>query len=295
MYHAKERGGGSYQFYSEERNLAVVERLEFENGLHRALERSELALYYQPQLDLRSGTIVGAEALLRWNHPQRGLILPLKFLPAAVESGQIVTIGEWVLESACRQTVEWQRSGLAPMRIAVNLAAAQFLRPTLAATVERVINETGLEASLIDLEITEDALMVDMDRTCDTLMVLSRYGVRLTLDDFGTGYSSLNYLKRFPIDALKIDRTFVSDINPQRKGSSIVSTIIALAHNLGLDAVAEGVETQEQLDYLRDEGCDEIQGFLLGEPLPAGEFAKKLQTEFDPLLRLDPGQSLTLN
>ncbi|MBV7534931.1 EAL domain-containing protein [Duganella sp. sic0402] len=269
LYQAKAMGRGNYQFYSEEMNARTLDRLTLESGLRHAVERGELQLKYQPQIDLASGTVVGAEALLRWQPAGQHLVMPDAFITIAEETGLIVTIGEWVLRTACAQQVAWQRAGLPSLRIAVNLSARQFRQPGLDTMVARVLEETCCRPDVLELEITESVLMDRPDAAAVTLQRLSDMGVQLAIDDFGTGYSSLSYLKRFPINALKIDRSFVSDISADADDGAIAGAVIALAHSMGLTVVAEGVETSQQRDFLRQLKCDQAQGFYFSEPMTA--------------------------
>jgi diguanylate cyclase (GGDEF)-like protein/PAS domain S-box-containing protein len=271
MYHAKQAGGDGYHFYDRSMNVAALERLSLETALRRALERGELVLYYQPQIDMHSGAVVGAEALIRWRHPERGLVPPDRFIPLAEETGLIVPIGEWVLHEACRQARRWREQGIAPLRMAVNVSARQFRQSDLADTVTRVLNHTGLDARFLELEITETAVMENAAEASSLLAALNSRGLHIAVDDFGTGYSSLAYLKRFPIDTLKIDRSFVRDITDDPDDAAITSAIVAIARSLGLQTVAEGVETERQLALLRQYGSHLAQGYLFSKPLPAGE------------------------
>jgi len=274
---AKETGPGGYQFFTPEMNVRAFERLAFESNLRRALERDELILHYQPQVDLRSDRIVGAEALMRWRHPELGLIMPGKFIPVLEETGLIMPAGEWAIRAACEQAKAWQDEGT-PVRVAVNLSAQQFRRQDLTSSVSRALSVTGLDPSLLELEITESTLMEKARASGVRLEQLKTdEGVQVSIDDFGTGYSSLAYLKRFPLDVLKIDRSFVRDIADDPDDAAIVSAIIGLAHSLRLKVLAEGVETGEQLAYLREQGCDRMQGFLFSKPLPADVFARLLR------------------
>jgi EAL domain-containing protein (putative c-di-GMP-specific phosphodiesterase class I) len=254
-------------------NVHTVERMALESGLRHALEREEFVLHYQPQVDAGSGRITGAEALLRWRHPTRGLVPPMQFIPLAEETGLIVAIGEWVLWTACVQNNSWRDQGLPRLRIAVNLSARQFSHENLLRDVERVLNETGLDPAALELEITESMVMHDPERTTTLLNELKTMGVSISIDDFGTGYSSLGYLKRFPIDSVKIDRSFIKDLPRDGKDAAITRAIIVMAHGLGLKVIAEGVETEEQAGFLRAEGCDEVQGYYFGKPVPEEEFA----------------------
>lgn len=280
MYHAKEMGRANYQFFVPQMNVRAAERLQTENDLYRALDRDELALYFQPKIDLASGLICGTEALLRWRHPERGLVAPDNFIPLAEETGLIVPIGEWALKEACRKAKGWQALGLPPLPVAVNLSARQFRQKNLVDKVSQVLTETGLEPGLLELEITETTLM---QHTGDNLAVLDKLyalGVKFSIDDFGTGYSSLSYLKRFPVDELKIDRSFVGDIPHDSDDAAIVSAIIALARSLNLQVVAEGVETEDQLAYLARAGCHQAQGYYFSRPLPEDQMLALLEVEF---------------
>jgi diguanylate cyclase (GGDEF)-like protein/PAS domain S-box-containing protein len=272
MYRAKEMGRNAYQFYTSAMSERTLERLEIEADLRHALERNELSLHYQPQVDLGGAGIVGMEVLLRWNHPRHGMIPPLRFIGLAEEMGLIVPIGAWVLRAACEQTRAWQRAGLGELRVAVNLSPRQFTQKGLAQSIAAILSETGLEARFLELELTESMVMTDVDHAITILRDLKQLGVHIAIDDFGTGYSSLSYLRRFPIDVLKIDQSFVRDITLGDDGAAIVRTIISLAHSLRLQVIAEGVETAEQLAYLRERGCDQVQGYLFSRPLPAPEF-----------------------
>jgi diguanylate cyclase (GGDEF)-like protein len=278
LYHAKSEGRNNFQYYAREMNASAMQRLTLESALRRALEREEFLLYYQPQIDLASGRIIGLEALLRWQHPERGLVSPGEFIPMLEETGLIVPVGEWVLHAACRQGRAWQQAGLQPIRIAVNLSALQFRQPDLVGMIERILAETGLDPSSheLELELTESLLMKNVEETAATLHRLHEMGVKLSIDDFGTGYSSLSYLKRFPLTSLKIDQSFVRDLSSNPDDAAIVSAIIALGHGLKLNVIAEGVETTEQLAYLREMKCDEMQGFLFSRPVPASEITQLL-------------------
>ena len=276
MYRAKELGGNNYQFYTAEMNVRTRESLALETDLRRALERGEFGLHYQPQVDLATGRIVGHEALLRWRHPGRGAVSPAEFIPILEDNGLIVPVGAWVLQAACAQNRALVDAGHPPLRLSVNLSARQFRQKGLAQTVERVLRDTGHDPALLDLEITESVLMHDVDEAIAELRRLKDLGVQISIDDFGTGYSSLGYLNRFPIDRLKIDRSFVHEVDRSQENAAIVRTIIALARNLGLKTLAEGVETQAELDFLRDLVCDEIQGFYFSRPLPVEEYAALL-------------------
>lgn len=272
MYRAKETGRNSYQFYAAEMTALAQEHLELEGALRRALERGEFALHFQPMLDLAAGVVVSVEALLRWIHPERGVVEPAQFVHLAEETGLIAPIGEWALRNACARCIEWDRAGLGPLRLAVNISPRQFQSPSLADTVAAVLAETGLAPERLELELTEGVLLHNPENTIANMDRLSAMGVRLSIDDFGTGYSSLTYIKRLPIDQLKIDRSFVRDIPGDEDDAAIATAIIAMAHNLKITVVAEGVETLEQLAYLRAHRCDFMQGNYYSPPLPNAEF-----------------------
>ena len=276
MSRAKEQGRNSYQFFTRELNERARNRVQTETALRLALERREFLLHYQPKVDLASGTICGFEALLRWQHPEKGLVSPAEFIPVLEETGLIVPVGEWVLSETCRQIAAWSKAGLSTPPVAVNLSARQFTEEGLQATVRRILGETGTDPSLIQLELTESLLMKNPESAARTLRELRDSGVKLSVDDFGTGYSSLAYLKRFPLDALKIDRVFVRDVDKNPDDAAIALAIIGLAHSLKLKVIAEGVETRGQLDFLREHGCDEMQGFYFARPLPAAACAQAL-------------------
>ena len=278
MYRAKEHGRNNFRFFTAEMNERVNERLALESALRRALERRELVLHYQSRVDLATGAISGAEALLRWLHPEWGLVRPARFVPLAEETGLIVPIGEFVLLEACRQTRAWIDAGLAPGLTSVNLSARQFREDGLVRKVSRVLEETGLHPQSLELELTESTVMHDVDAAIATLQGLKSLGVSLSVDDFGTGYSSLSYLENLPIDKLKIDRSFVRDIGAAAGGNEgvLAQAIISLGHNLGLHVVAEGVETDAQARFLRRAGCDEVQGFFYGEAVAPAQHADLL-------------------
>ena len=272
MYLAKENGRNGYQFFTSEINVLAHGRLAVETGLRNALNNDEFELHFQPQIALPGGAIVGAEALLRWRHPQRGLVAPDEFIPIAEDTGLIVPIGEWVLRSACAQYAEWRRRGLAPFRLAINLSARQLRQKDLAAITQEVLLANGMKGEELEFEITETALMQSAEAAAASLRALKVLGVTLSLDDFGTGYSSLSYLRRFPIDTLKIDRSFVRDISTDPSDAVLVRAIIDLAHSLGMTTVAEGVETREQLSFLILHKCDDFQGYFISRPLTAEAF-----------------------
>jgi diguanylate cyclase (GGDEF)-like protein len=279
LYQAKQKGRNNYQFYSAQMNAKLQERLNLERELHKALKRGELLLHYQPRVDLHSGRMIAVEALLRWQSSTLGLISPAKFIPIAEENGLIVPIGEWVLRHACIQNQIWQMSGLPPLRMAVNLSARQFEQQNLVELVTEVLEETGLEANYLELEITESLVMNDVQQSIAILKQLHERGIALALDDFGTGYSSLNYLKRFPIDTLKIDQSFVRHITSDPNDAAVIRAIIALGSSLQLNITAEGVETQEQLDYLIVHRCDEVQGYYFSRPVPADSVRTLLEKD----------------
>lgn len=272
MYLAKKQGRNTFSFYDGSMNASSSERLSMQSSLRRAVENGELLLHYQPQVNLQSGEIVGAEALVRWNHPEMGMVPPGRFIPMAEDTGLIFPIGQWVLHAACAQSSAWQKEGLPDMAIAVNLSAHQFRQLNLVKMTTGVLLETGLDGRFLELELTESAVMQDVDRVIRTLKELKATGVELSIDDFGTGYSSLSYLKQFAIDRLKIDHSFVRDITRDPNDAAITLAVITMAHSLGLNVIAEGVETTGQLDFLRSHGCDEMQGYYFSRPVPANEF-----------------------
>jgi diguanylate cyclase (GGDEF)-like protein len=270
MYRAKEQGGGAYSFYSEQMNKNTLERLTMERGLRQAIEAGQLLLHYQPKLSLREKRVTGVEALVRWKHPEKGLIPPGQFIPIAEETGLILPMGDWVLREACRQTREWLDRGL-NLKVAVNISARQFARPEFLEDVKAALRDHDLAPEQLELEITESMVMQNPDQAALSISALRESGINLSIDDFGTGYSSLGYLKRFPVDSVKIDRSFVRDLPASEGDIAINRAVISLAHNMKLCTVAEGVETQEQLDFFRAEGCDEIQGFFFCKPIPGEE------------------------
>ncbi len=272
MYHAKAMGKNNFQFYTEQMNAYAANRLKLEGKLRKALSSHEMELYYQPQIKLETGELVAAEALLRWHQPELGMIPPAEFIPLAEETGLIIELGEWVLKEACRQNKLWQEAGYQPIRIAINLSSMQFIQRDLSKRVARCLSETGLQAEYLELEITESIIMRNVNETIATLDEFKNMGIAISVDDFGTGYSSLSYLKRFPLDYLKVDRSFVKDIPEDQDDVTITSAIIAMAHQLNLGVVAEGVETEEQLQFLRQQGCELAQGYQFSKPLPAYEF-----------------------
>jgi diguanylate cyclase (GGDEF)-like protein len=276
MYHAKSRNGNNYQFYTEAMNATAARKLRLASRLRHALEDGRLSLHYQPIRDAASGAVCAAEALLRWNEPETGPVRPDEFIPIAEDSGLILSIGEWVLRSACAQLRAWQIQGFEAIRIAVNVSTHQLRQPTWPKVVARVLEETGLSPAHLELELTESAILEHEDSTIRALAELSDMGVGLALDDFGTGYSSLSSLRRFPIDRVKIDRSFVGDITADPDDAALTTAILSMAQSLQLRVVAEGVETLEQAEFLRARGCHELQGFLFSKPVPADEFARFL-------------------
>ncbi|HYO78237.1 MAG TPA: bifunctional diguanylate cyclase/phosphodiesterase, partial [Thermoanaerobaculia bacterium] len=269
MYRAKEIGRNSYQLCTRAMNSRAAERLSIENALRRAVERDELVLHFQPLVHLESREVAGMEALLRWNRPGHGLVPPSDFIGIAEETRMIVPIGEWVLRRACMQAKEWQRSTYPHLRMAVNLSPRQFQQSDLCDVVAAALKESGLAPRYLELEITESTAMLNTDRTIATLADLRSLGVRIAIDDFGTGHSALGYLRRFPIDRVKIDREFVHEVANSRSNRAIVAAIAAMAHGLDLVVTAEGVETEEQVAFLEQQRCEEVQGFLFGRPTPA--------------------------
>jgi diguanylate cyclase (GGDEF)-like protein/PAS domain S-box-containing protein len=287
LYEAKQGGGNTHRPYRRRMKAHNAQRQSAEGGLLRALEKEQFRLHYQPWVNLATGTVKGAEALIRWNHPDRGVVAPAEFVPMAEESGLIVPIGRWVLREACRQARAWRAAGLGAVRIAVNVSAVEFRSASFLENVTDLLAEYALEAGALELELTETVLMQDTETASGSLRALTDIGIRLTLDDFGTGYSSLSYLKRFPISTLKIDRSFVKEVSSDADSKTLVATIIAMGKSLGKTVIAEGIETEDQLDVLRDLSCDEGQGYHFSRPLPANDFATYLtawQGAVPPLL-----------
>jgi diguanylate cyclase (GGDEF)-like protein/PAS domain S-box-containing protein len=272
MYHAKERGRGRYEFFQADMNVRAIERQSLEYGLRRALDREEFVLHYQPKMNLESGALSGAEALLRWQHPDRGLLMPAQFVTIAEDSGLIVPIGQWALHEACRQAQAWQDAGLGPVPVAVNVSAVEFRNTGFLRDVRGILEQTRLEPRYLELELTESVLMADRTAMVSVLLGLKALGVQLALDDFGTGYSSLSYLKELPIDALKVDGSFVRGITDAVQGAPIVLAIISMGKSFNVRVIAEGIETVEQLDFLRAQHCGEGQGYYFGRPLSADQF-----------------------
>lgn len=280
MYNAKRQGKNNYQLYQVTQEEVTNDQLVLEQNLRKALENNEFVLHFQPQLDLRNGSMSGVEALIRWQHPTLGFISPHRFIPLAEETGLIVPIGEWVLRTACLQNKAWQLAGLSSVVVSVNLSIRQFFKPDLISTIKKILEETGLEAQYLELEITESMTM-NIESAIHIIQELKNLGVKVAIDDFGTGYSSLNYLKKLPIDRLKIDQSFVRDIEKISNDRDIVATIITMGQNLKMRVIAEGVEAEEQLQFLKFHGCDEVQGYLISKPMPPEEFTRDYWVHFN--------------
>src|SRR5208337_3368044 len=278
MYSAKDGGRDNFQFFTADMNAQAVERLTIENGLRLALDKKELFLVYQPQMDITTGTITGLEALLRWQHPELGLVPPDRFIRIAENSGLIMPIGEWVLRTACSQARKWQDEGLSAVSVAVNVSAVQFRQEGFRKTIRSVLDETGLAPQYLELELTESLLLSNADVMFSVLQQLTAMGLRLAIDDFGTGYSSLSYLKQFPVSKLKIDRSFIRDLAGNPDDAAITTAIISMAKSLNLRVIAEGVENEAQMSFLRARQCDEIQGYYFSKPLPADACAEKIRS-----------------
>jgi PAS domain S-box-containing protein len=300
MYRAKAMGRGTYAFFSDELSAEVAARLQLENNLRRALERHEFVLHYQPKASLKTGEVTGVEALIRWHAPGKGMVPPDRFIRVLEESGLILPVGAWAIRTACAEIAAWDRAGLPPLTLAVNLSARQFRQPFLARFIEDTLAETGIPPRRLELELTESLLMEDNESTRTALASLANMGVRVAMDDFGTGHSSLSYLKRFDIDTLKIDRSFVSELPNDPEDTAISRAITAMGHSLHMKVVAEGVETPEQAECLRDLGCDEMQGYLLSRPLPPDAFVtwllQRMATDMqrDSAFAWNESSSLTL-
>jgi EAL domain-containing protein (putative c-di-GMP-specific phosphodiesterase class I) len=277
MYRAKEQGRNTYQYFTREMNERAVQRGQLEAAMRRAIERREFRLHYQPKVELAGGAICGLEALLRWQPPDRALVAPLEFVAVLEDTGLIVPVGEWVMREVCRQIQAWKAAGLSVPPVAVNLSARQFQQKDLESRLREVLEAAGIDPSLIEFELTESVLMKDPELAARTMRGLKRCGVKLSVDDFGTGYSSLAYLKRFPIDTLKIDRAFVNDVTTDSEDAAIVLSIIGLARGLNLRVIAEGVESEGQAQFLRTHGCHEMQGYYAARPAAAEEVAVLLR------------------
>ena len=276
LENVKQAGGNDYRYFNSEMNVDNTKRLSEEYDLRQALERGEFCLYFQPKVDATTGNIKGMEALIRWLHPERGLVSPLEFIPLLEESGMIVEVGDWVLRESCRQNKVWQDQGLDPLRVSVNVSGVQFKQGDFIERIDLALKDSGLAANYLEVELTESCLMDDVTKNIDLLNEIKQRGVSISIDDFGTGYSSLSYLKKFPIDTLKIDRSFITNVQDKSGGdnAAIVTAIMALSHSLRLNVVAEGVETAQELSYLHALGCKTIQGFLFSKPLTVDEFTK---------------------
>jgi diguanylate cyclase (GGDEF)-like protein len=278
MYQAKENGRQSYRFFKADMNVRAVERQFIEESLRRAVERREFKLHYQPVIDLRTGAIIGAEALIRWSHPTRGSIPPLEFIPVAEDCGLIVPIGAWVLREACKQAQVWRNAGLPAITMAVNISAAEFRHEAFLERLFATLSETGLDPKSLVVELTESVLMKHAESSASTLRALREAGIQLSIDDFGTGYSSLSYLRKFPLDSLKIDQSFVRQISAAGEDVAILIAVIGMAHGLKLRVIAEGVETLDELEFLRAHQCDEVQGYYFSRPVLPDQFASLLKT-----------------
>jgi len=279
MYNSQEAGGNKYKFYTAKNASISINRLVQENCLRNALKRSEFEVYYEPKIEIKTGKIIGAEALVRWNHPERGRVSPGEFIPMAEEIGLIAPLGEWVLETACRQTKAWQTEGLPPLRVAVNVSARQFECENLTERVSQILRETNLDPKCLELELTEGLILQDETAAAGAFKVWRDMGIRIAIDDFGTGYSSLSYPKRFVFDALKIDKSFIRDIADDRQNAAITVAIIQMAHSLNMTVIAEGVENERELAFLCARDCDEIQGYFFSQALPAAEFEALLKSD----------------
>lgn len=275
-FRARAEGHNKYRIYNVNMNQKLLEELMVEKDLHRAIEKKEFQLQYQPFIDINTGRIVEVEALLRWHHPQKGIIPPLKFIPLAEDNGLIIPIGEWVLREACRQNKLWQDMGYKPITVSVNIAVPQFEREDFVETIACALKDTGLEPQYLGIEITEGMAMKDVDMNIEKLHQLKDIGIKISIDDFGTGFSSLSYFTKFPIDSLKIDRSFIQNIENSSQSKTIVSTIVSMSSALGIENVAEGIETEEQLNFIRTVKCHKAQGYLFSKPINVEEFEKLL-------------------
>jgi EAL domain-containing protein (putative c-di-GMP-specific phosphodiesterase class I) len=277
MYHAKSLGRNNVQYYDDDMDQNASRRFIISNSLRRGLEQNEFRVYYQPKVDVASGRIVAMEALVRWEHPELGLLSPVEFIQLAEENGLIMQLGEWVLREACIQNVRWQTEGLLDMRMAVNLSGYQLQHTAMLATIRKVLKETCMSPDHLELEITESVIMQNPDFAVSVLSVISELGIHISIDDFGTGYSSLAHLKRFSVNTLKIDKSFVRDVDLSSTDAAIATAIIAMGNSLKLNVIAEGVETQGQYDFLKENNCDQVQGYLFCRPLPADELIEMLR------------------
>jgi EAL domain-containing protein (putative c-di-GMP-specific phosphodiesterase class I) len=288
MYLAKEDGKNGFRFFTKEVKAQSIERLMLETNLRHALERNQLSLHYQPKVDLVTGQITGVEALLRWTHPDLGMLSPMQFIPLAEETGLIVPIGRWVLKEACAQNTAWQHRGLRPVSMAVNLSPRQFVDENLLQDIDGALVSCGMSPTLLQLEVTESMVMQNVPRAIKLLDAIQSRGIRLAIDDFGTGYSSMSLMKQFPIDTIKIDRSFVRDLPKDSEDQAIAQAIINMGKGLGMTVVAEGVETSEQETFLRDHACDEMQGFLFSKPVPPDQMADLLGADLHVSPPLQP-------
>jgi diguanylate cyclase (GGDEF)-like protein len=284
MYHAKSMGRNNVQFYNNDMDQNASRRFVISNSLRRGLEQNEFRVYYQPKLDVASGRIVAMEALVRWEHPELGLLSPLEFIQLAEEGGLIMQLGEWVLRESCIQNVKWQSEGFVDLRIAVNLSGYQLQHSALLATILKVLDETGMSPDYLELEITESVIMQNADLAASILSAISELGIHISIDDFGTGYSSLAHLKRFSVNTLKIDKSFVREVDLSSTDAAIATAIIAMGNSLNLNVIAEGVETQSQYDFLKSNNCDQVQGFLFCRPLPPDELFELLNKNHREML-----------
>jgi EAL domain-containing protein (putative c-di-GMP-specific phosphodiesterase class I) len=282
MYRAKDNGRDNFQFYTPDLNTKAHEKFLLQEELRNAVVRSELVLLYQPQVDLRTGRVFAVEALIRWNHPTRGMLSPIKFIPLAEESGLIVQIGDWVLREACRQNRSWQSAGIPPITVCVNVSARQFREKNLVSRVVSALRESGLRSEYLELELTESLIMQDVDRAVATMEELQLLGVQISIDDFGTGYSSLSALKTFPVARLKIDKSFITDVSSDENDKAVACAVISLGQKLNLRVIAEGVETDDQVAFLRANNCDEMQGYHFSKPVAAREIEALLGTREKP-------------
>jgi len=278
MYHAQEKSGNNYQFYNQNIACYSIDKLSQENSLRNALKKSEFEVYYEPKVEIKTGKIVGAEALVRWNHPELGLVSPGEFIPMAEEMGLIAPLGEWVLETACRQTKAWQVEGLGLLRVAVNVSARQFEQKNMTKRVSEILIETGLDPKYLELELTESLVLEDETAVFKAFSVWQNMGIRVAIDDFGTGYASLSYSKRFPFDVLKIDKSFIHNIAEDRQNAAITIAIIQMAHSMNMTVVGEGVEDERELAFLCEHDCDEIQGYFFSKALPRADFEALLKS-----------------